>query len=249
MNDEKTLVDGALRGVLRFLKGAKVGESYKLGQSSVIFGREKGDIVLSDPEVSSSHCQLQWTKEGYVIFDMNSSNGTYVNGEKVIKLLLKSGDTITLGQTQFVFELVTAQNTKNATPVFQGSMESDPAQRTAFIGTVMGAPGAASRISWKISITVSYADGSVESFDIEKTPFFIGRASSFGKFDKDSKISRQHLKVKINEQGEIFVEDQGSTNGSFLNGKQIQGIQMVGKSDRVQVGSCLLSFTTTRATS
>jgi pSer/pThr/pTyr-binding forkhead associated (FHA) protein len=48
--------------------------------------------------------------------------------------------------------------------------------------------------------------------------------------------------VKVNDTGEIFIEDQGSTNGSFLNGKRITGMHLVGPQDEVRVGTSTLKI-------
>ena len=74
--------------------------------------------------------------------------------------------------------------------------------------------------------------------------FFIGRASSFGKFEHDPEISRRHLLVKVNDTGEIFIEDKGSTNGSYLNGKRINGMHLVGPQDEIKVGTSTIRIRT-----
>ena len=77
--------DGQKRGVLVCISGDLLDERVKLRRDNTIIGREKNDIVVVDPEVSATHCQIQHMNSEYVIFDMNSSNGTYVNNDRVIK--------------------------------------------------------------------------------------------------------------------------------------------------------------------
>jgi pSer/pThr/pTyr-binding forkhead associated (FHA) protein len=48
----------------------------KLRRDATILGREKGDILIKDREISSTHCQIQFIEGVYHIFDMNSTNGT-----------------------------------------------------------------------------------------------------------------------------------------------------------------------------
>jgi len=68
-------------------------------------GRELDNMLrLNDPSVSRHHAVLRRTPEGYVIQDKNSSNGLYVNDEKVEEKALKDGDKITLGQLQLTFQ-------------------------------------------------------------------------------------------------------------------------------------------------
>ncbi len=54
---------------------ASDGELIKLRRDSTIFGRSKGDVIIDDREVSSTHCQFQVLGSDVFVFDMNSTNG------------------------------------------------------------------------------------------------------------------------------------------------------------------------------
>lgn len=70
----------------------------RLEQIVIKVGRDVGcGVRLEDDSVSREHCQLVYTNEGYVLRDLGSRNGTYVNQEPVIVRTLKSGDTIRVG--------------------------------------------------------------------------------------------------------------------------------------------------------
>ncbi len=70
----------------------------RLEQLVVKVGRDFGcGVRLEDDSVSREHCQLVYTNEGYVLRDLGSRNGTYVNQEPVTVRTLKSGDTIRVG--------------------------------------------------------------------------------------------------------------------------------------------------------
>jgi hypothetical protein len=74
----------------------------------VIIGRDPScRLVLPDPQVSGRHAQLEWVGTTWVIRDLNSTNGTYVNGVRVASgasQALRSGDQIVVGQTVLVFQ-------------------------------------------------------------------------------------------------------------------------------------------------
>ena len=57
-----------------------------------------------DRVVSKEHCHIDLGDEGYVLKDLGSLNGTYVNGERVKLHRLEPGDEITIGSTRIVFE-------------------------------------------------------------------------------------------------------------------------------------------------
>src|SRR5262245_25452338 len=56
------------------------------------------DIVVAQPRVSRRHCRFSELADGHLVEDLGSSNGTYVNGERIAaETRVSSGDTITLG--------------------------------------------------------------------------------------------------------------------------------------------------------
>jgi len=62
------------------------------------------EVVLADREVSKRHAIVEETKEGFVLRDLNSSNGSFVNGRRVESLLLRAGDEIRVGNSRLVFQ-------------------------------------------------------------------------------------------------------------------------------------------------
>lgn len=90
----------ASSGMLVVVKGYNKGDVYKLGARNLTAGRDTGNLIqLIDREVSRRHCLIRKTSDGYRIVDMNSANGTYVNGDLVREMNLVFGDTIKVGGT------------------------------------------------------------------------------------------------------------------------------------------------------
>jgi hypothetical protein len=70
----------------------------------------------------------------------------------------------------------------------------------------------------------------------------IGRqASDAGKLGDDAEISRQHARISRGPDGEFVVEDLGSTNGTFVNGKRIDAPRRLADGDRLEVGATTLT--------
>ncbi len=85
---------------LRLQKGPDPGAKFPLTSGSLTIGRDPmADITLNDPEVSRQHARMFETEKGYQIQDLGSTNGTFVNGEKISMELvdLTSGATIVFG--------------------------------------------------------------------------------------------------------------------------------------------------------
>lgn len=89
-----------------YLENSKTKTVFALTEPTVSLGRNKNNsIVIKDPSVSRYHAKILKKDDSYTIFDLNSTNGTFVNQQLVREARLSNNDTITLGQTTFVFKV------------------------------------------------------------------------------------------------------------------------------------------------
>ena len=97
--------------------GPNVGKVFPLEATEISIGREMGNvIVISDAEVSRRHAKLTWQGAGYFIEDAGSTNGTFVNNQRIsAPHALKAGDLVSLSESiTLVFE---ATGDPNATVI------------------------------------------------------------------------------------------------------------------------------------
>jgi pSer/pThr/pTyr-binding forkhead associated (FHA) protein len=82
-------------------QGPRAGQSFDLNKPIVTIGREAGnDIVLEDPQVSRHHTRLTQQGASYIVEDLGSTNGTFVNGRRATSATpINSGDKLGLGDT------------------------------------------------------------------------------------------------------------------------------------------------------
>ena len=98
------------------IEGVKV---YPLVKGIINIGRRlENHLVLDDLRVSRSHAQLRAVDGHFVLFDLNSTRGTFVNGKRITQAILYSDDTISLGGVTLTFN------------------QQDPAPRPDLIDTV-----------------------------------------------------------------------------------------------------------------
>ena len=91
---------------LLFTAGAQAGENVVIDRERMLLGRsESADLVISDGAASSRHAEIAANSGGWVIADLDSSNGTEVNGIPITEQLLSDQDVVTIGDTQFTFSL------------------------------------------------------------------------------------------------------------------------------------------------
>jgi Protein of unknown function (DUF3662)/FHA domain len=77
----------------------------ELNKRRVVLGRSRDcDVQLSDPNISRRHAELRQEGATFWIVDLDSTNGTELNGEPTKRARLETGDRITLGSTELVFE-------------------------------------------------------------------------------------------------------------------------------------------------
>lgn len=85
---------------LRVLDGADRGRVYANQPTPLTIGREEGNsIQLNDERISRFHLKIQEDENKLVLTDLESTNGTKVNGEAVKLWILRHGDVITIGRT------------------------------------------------------------------------------------------------------------------------------------------------------
>lgn len=86
-------------------RGDNTRSGFPLNKDHIIVGREvQCHVMLNDNSVSRQHSSVTRLAEGYLLKDLGSSNGTYVNGHRIQEALLKDGDRISIGDCEFWFE-------------------------------------------------------------------------------------------------------------------------------------------------
>jgi pSer/pThr/pTyr-binding forkhead associated (FHA) protein len=89
---------------LQVLDGADRGRVFGELVTPVTIGREEGNTIqLNDERVSRFHLKIQEDQEKVVLTDLESTNGTKVNGEEIQLRILRYGDVITLGKSVLLF--------------------------------------------------------------------------------------------------------------------------------------------------
>lgn len=83
--------------VLSILSGPSKGESHTLTKPRAVLGRKGADIALSDPEISRHHCLLE-VRDNYInLKDLDSTNGTFFEEERVRAAMLQDGTEFRIG--------------------------------------------------------------------------------------------------------------------------------------------------------
>ena len=87
--------------------GPTPGAAFALEGDQIDIGRDStNEIVINDAEISRRHARLQRLPHGWLLIDLGSTNGTWVNSERVVvPLLLQDDDLVLLGEQRLIFRL------------------------------------------------------------------------------------------------------------------------------------------------
>lgn len=91
---------------LVLLSQGLTGQTHELTVDKTTIGRVEDNLFpITEPSVSSHHCEVLRRGPEVVVKDLNSTNGTYINGEKITESVLKPGQILRLGQVEMRLEV------------------------------------------------------------------------------------------------------------------------------------------------
>lgn len=220
-------------------------QKFELDQPRVVIGRsQRCDLVLQDRELSREHTEI--TKAGTVfkVADLGSRNGTDLNGEMITEpRALQDGDVINLGDYQITFygagvaipEGEAADDMEDAATRFVGEAEikkavSDPGKK----------PKVTPGMICRISIESGPLKGEIhKNWDGDLT---FGRGFNNTVIFPDDAVSTNHARIYLKD-GHHYLEDLGSSNGTFVNTVRLREPQLLTHGDKIRIGISTMEYT------
>ncbi|CEK12541.1 FHA domain-containing protein [Chthonomonas calidirosea] len=241
--EESQTVAGMATAYLQIQTPGKSVFRYPLLRSAIYIGRSSrvgNDLVLEeDPMVSKRHLRIEREKDGrFTLYDLGSTNGTWVNGHRVESHLLQPGDDILIGSTHLVFE----QETKPGTTGLQKSRAPEP---KAVIGQFGGAAATVDAVqtssATKAQLLLLEGDKVRDSF-VLGSETYIGRGITNDIVLPYRNVAIRHARIFLYE-GRYRVESQEGAPVK-LNDILLQPGEaaVLHSGDRIQLGDVLLSF-------
>lgn len=231
------------------------GREYTVPDAGLTFGREVGnDVVLASSEVSRKHASIAPAANGYVLTD-HSTNGVWVNGTRISGTqLLGRGDVLKMGSEEFRFYADVAKPAPAApaapapaapapAPV-AASQAPAPAPAPTPAPQAAPAPAAAARPARTPLATLEIkAEGPLKGtkFELHSALTNIGRGEHNDIAIRDESISDSHAKIQKRADG-WWIVDQGSTNGTYVGGRRVQGEQKLEGAPDIRFGGIKMTF-------
>jgi ABC-2 type transport system ATP-binding protein len=238
--------------VLAVVSGPATGEEFRVTDRTLV-GRDTGsDFVIDDPEVSSRHAYVSPAEGGISIEDLDSTNGTWVNGRRVMfSELVQSGDQLRLGATVLEVRLPTPAA---ATPAPPQPPAGDEVQLPP-AGDLAQPPPAGDEVELPQPVmtrerriptmpVLVFVDGERAGEELlVDAHVVVGRDPGAADviLSQDTEVSRRHATFTPAGAG-LTVQDLGSTNGTFVNGRRIEGAVALNTGDKVKIGGELIEI-------
>jgi len=203
--------------------GDSVVHKYFFDKEVLSIGRAKdNDIVIENLSVSRNHARVRRVDNKYILTDLNSANGTYVNNVRVNKTDLCHDDIVTIGKHQIHFINVDLSDEQVISDAFG-------AERTMIVDKTPVA---------RLVITKGKQQG--QEFKITKTETYIGRSSDNDIRLHDWFVSKKHAMI-LRQGQNFFIKDLKSWRGTMVNGKFTRE-SSVNDGDTLQFGSTIMTF-------
>jgi len=224
---------------LEVLEGPEAGKKFQLTRLTTSLGRKNCEIILNDPTISSKHATIEVTREDIMIYDQNSTNGTFVNGEQISSCPLQNLDEIKLGETRLLFSIA---SDPYAIYHEAGSeeMEKTPVmdEQTRVLGEGLFNPELPEE--FHAALMVEEGPNKGQHFRLRLRSTVIGRKGAELILDDDS-VSQRHAQIEIHSKDKITIKDLASKNGTRVNNVLVSAVK-IRNGDVIQLGKTRMTF-------
>ncbi len=228
---------------LEVLEGPEAGVKFEIRKMSTSIGRKNCEIVLSDQAISSKHCTIEVNKENITLYDNNSTNGTFVNGEKVSGCPLQNMDEIKVGESKLLISVVSDPYAIYEEPA--GTVEVPvPAAGPRDEGTfVMGEGVHNPELPEDFQAVLEIAEGpnKGQRFRLDRRSTVIGRSHDADLPLDDEAASQRHCQIEIHSKDKITIKDLASTNGTRVNGILVSAVK-IRNEDQIEIGNTKMTL-------
>ncbi len=224
-------------------------KTYELDEPVITIGRlPENTICISNMGISRRHSKIEKSSEGiYVLSDLNSLNGTYVNNSKVKKGSLSHGDKITIGKYTILFE--DASGADNKADEKKGD---DTATAPAAINEDVAMADAPLQREQTSLVSDQQKDGAAGSaavlietnkhviYKLDKPLITLGDSETDDVFVSGFLVDQGHIVIE-REGDEFWIRSQKLLGQFKVNGRKTKSHQLQHK-DRIEVGSSTFRY-------
>lgn len=206
-----------------------VRDEYTIGR------REGHTIRLTERNVSRDHARLKKDDDGYLVEDLGSYNGVFVNGHRVVEpQKLQHGDLLLIGDYRIEAH---NEDAAGARPI---PLVAAPASKPPTVPppTVASKPVRDAKPHRLVLLT---GDDGGKEFTLDKASMTVGRGEEVDVRVNHSSVSRTHCEIRTADQEHFEVVDSGSANGIRVNGQDVKQA-LLSSGDTLELGDVVLKY-------
>ncbi|MBW2263311.1 MAG: FHA domain-containing protein [Deltaproteobacteria bacterium] len=194
-------------------------------------GRQEGNVIrLTERNISRRHARFFCAKGHWIIEDLGSYNGVFVNSDRVKERhAIKSGDTIQIGDYRLIFREVSETDVEESVVIVDGDVSAMPPPRLT-----TAVPGEQP----KLIIINGPEPGTIVS--LQEGTTILGRGETCEVQVEDVSVSREHCSVELSAEY-CRIRDMDSSNGVRINGMP-RNEHYLQHGDTIEMGNILVRF-------
>jgi ABC transport system ATP-binding/permease protein len=243
-------------------EGPSAGKTYPLEGDEIFIGREiSNTLQIDSPGVSRKHARLTFQNNQYLLEDLGSSNGTFVNGERIsVPWSLRNGDIISLGKMtkleyQATLPPVSLTMIESEQPFAGGTVIEEAAQQTPAPTQLHATPAAPIQTPLEPQMTmigqelplpqkvtppqliVAIAGQAIKTYALSKNRITIGRAEDNEIVIDSQIVSRHHAYLERVQDGYLLNVLPEVGNPVLFDGRPLTALRKLQNGDILRIGS------------
>lgn len=211
------------------------------GGSLTIGRRETNTIVIDNLAVSGQHAKIDALDDGYLLTDLQSKNGTFVNDRMVTTHWLQPGDVITIGKHKLVFHLAQGEAAPPAADQVEKTMMLDTNEYRAMVGKSSSTVTAAPTEKKEPGAVLSFLKGGSGDVVLSKKLIKIGKDESSDVVVGGFMVGKTAATISKRPTGYFLSYVEGMSRPK-VNGKPVKDTVQLKEFDKIEIGSATLEF-------
>ncbi len=221
-------------------KDNKLGEfQIESGKSLTIGRKESNDISIENLAVSGHHAKVDAVGDDYLLTDLKSKNGSFVNKELVTTHWLQHGDKIIIGKHCLVFEY--GEGEKKPPAAAGGNMDQTMVMDTDKYKDMLSKAAPSAKKQQVATGVLSYLSGGEGEIELSKKLTKLGKASSSDIVIGGLMVGKTAATISKRPNGYSLAYVEGMTKPK-VNGETVKDSVMLKEFDNIEIGSVKMQF-------
>jgi pSer/pThr/pTyr-binding forkhead associated (FHA) protein len=222
----------------------KVIKEYRLekGDTLTIGRKENNDVVIENLAVSGNHAKIDAVGDGFLLTDLQSKNGTFVDEQLITSHYMKHKDVIMIGKHSFVFTYDEGEKQPDNQKLadMDKTMVMDTDQHRAMLAKTSSGMDSKALNGQPIAV-LSYLSGGEGEIELTKKLTKLGKASNSDIVVKGLTVGKTSATISIRPKG-YYLSYVGGIAKPKINGKPEKDSVKLEEFDTIEIGSIKMQF-------